>query len=200
MSYTAYGGEHQRVKSERSIPSALPVLRTERTVARHLEVRDAPTWLEYLRLYGHRYEPPPPPEVLTLEACEALAMRAKQEFVAGNAVRLHLFTPDEGELIGDVGVAHIIRGARWDCRLSYAIHPAYEGRGIASEAVRALIDYAFLELGLHRIEASHAPTNQRSERLLTRLGFERVGTVRGYLHDGTHWRDSVIHSLLNPGH
>lgn len=182
------------------MPSTLPVLRTERTIARHIDERDAPLLLEYLQVCGHRYEPPPPPEVLTLEASQAFSVRAKQEFVDGTAVNLHLFTPDESAIIGELSVTRITRGLRHDCRLGYAVHHAYEGRGVASEAVRSLIKYVFEELGLHRIEASHAPTNGRSERLLERLGFERIGTIRGYLYNGQQWRDSVIHSLLNPAH
>lgn len=156
--------------------------------------------LEYLQSCGHRYDPPPPPEVLSLEACQVFSARAKQEFTDGTAVNLRLFTPDESAVIGELGITRITRGLHHDCRLCYAVHPAYEGRGIANEAVRALIRYVFEELGLHRIEASHALTNQRSERLLQRLGFERVGTIRGYLHNGKQWRDSVLHSLLNPAH
>jgi ribosomal-protein-alanine N-acetyltransferase len=144
------------------MPSELPVLRAERTSSRHLEVDEAPMLLEYLRSCGHRYEPPPPPEMLTLEACQAACARAKREFAEGTAVNLYLFSLDGAAIVGELGVAHIRRGLRFDCVLCYAIHPTYEGQGMASEAVRALISYVFEELGLHRIEASHSPTNGAS--------------------------------------
>jgi ribosomal-protein-alanine N-acetyltransferase len=67
-----------------------------------------------------------------------------------------------------------------------------------SEAVGAIIRHAFDDLGLHRIEAAHALDNQRSKKLLERMGFERVGVIRGFLLTGGRWRDTVLHSLSNP--
>jgi [ribosomal protein S5]-alanine N-acetyltransferase len=122
----------------------------------------------------------------------------QQEQLAGTALRLFVFTADESQIIGSLGLTRITRGVRFDCSLSYAIRQSQEGSGLMSEAVRAAIQYAFADLGLHRIEAAHSADNDRSRRLLERLGFERVGLIRGFLLTGGQWRDTVLHSLLNP--
>jgi [ribosomal protein S5]-alanine N-acetyltransferase len=71
------------------------------------------------------------------------------------------------------------------------------GQGIASEAARAVIDYGFAEMGLHRIQAHTIAGNHRSVRLLERLGFHREGTLRGYsLEDDLTFHDSAVYGLL----
>jgi len=174
-----------------------PELRTQRTLSRLVGPGDAPLLLDYFRAAGKRYDPPLPDSLLTLEHWQKHSEQLLKEYADGSAVRLFVFTPDESELIGTVGLTRITRGVRFDCSLSYAIRQAYEGSGIMSEAVAAAIGHAFEELGLHRIEAAHAPDNHRSGRLLQRLGFQRVGTIPGFLLTQEGWRDTILYTLLN---
>jgi ribosomal-protein-alanine N-acetyltransferase len=135
--------------------------------------------------------------LLTLEHWQMHALRLLQEHVTVASCRFFVFSPDETHIIGTVGLSQITRGVRFDCSLSYAISAACEGQGVMREAVQAAIKYAFDELGLHRIEAAHAPENTRSARLLARLGFETVGTIPEYLYTGERWRDTILCTLVN---
>lgn len=175
----------------------LPRLLTERTVTRLAQPDDAPLLLDYFRDAGGRYDPPLPSALLTLEHWRKHSELLLREFGEGSAARMFVFTPDESQIIGSLGLTRITRGVRFDCSLSYAIRQSCEGRGLMSEAVRAAIRHAFERLGLHRVEAAHAPENQRSRQLLERLGFEQVGLIRGFLFTQGRWRDTVLHSLLN---
>jgi [ribosomal protein S5]-alanine N-acetyltransferase len=175
-----------------------PELRTERTLSRLVEPSDAPKVLDYFRAAGRRYDPPLPDSLLTLEHWRKHSEQLLKESREGSALRLFVFTLDEAEILGTVGLTRITRGVRFDCSLSYAIRASHEGTGLMGEAVRAAIRHAFDDLGLHRIEASHAPDNHRSGMLLQRLGFERIGTIPGFLLSAGEWRDTVLHSLLNP--
>jgi ribosomal-protein-alanine N-acetyltransferase len=65
------------------------------------------------------------------------------------------------------------------------------------EALSAAIDYAFRELNIHRIMANHLLDNERSARLLQRLGFVREGVAKDYLRIDGVWRDHVLNSLTN---
>jgi ribosomal-protein-alanine N-acetyltransferase len=67
-----------------------------------------------------------------------------------------------------------------------------------SEALRAGIAYVFETLGFHRIQANHLPANERSARLLRRLGFSVEGYARDYLYINGAWRDHVLTSLTSP--
>ncbi len=65
--------------------------------------------------------------------------------------------------------------------LGYEVSRPYWRQGIASEAVRAVLRFAFEELHLHRVEAFPTMDNRASVRLLERLGFTREGTARDVL-------------------
>jgi ribosomal-protein-alanine N-acetyltransferase len=67
-----------------------------------------------------------------------------------------------------------------------------------SEALTALIAYAFNDLRLHRIMANYMPSNERSARVLQRLGFQVEGYARDYLFLAGRWQDHIMTSLTNP--
>ncbi|HUZ88604.1 MAG TPA: GNAT family protein, partial [Candidatus Acidoferrales bacterium] len=70
------------------------------------------------------------------------------------------------------------------------------GRGLATAAVRNLVQIAFEEWGLHRIEAGTLLDNVRSQRVLERNGFVRFGVARGYLLIAARWQDHALYELL----
>jgi ribosomal-protein-alanine N-acetyltransferase len=67
-----------------------------------------------------------------------------------------------------------------------------------TEALKVAINYVFIELNLHRIMAAYIPHNQRSGRLLKRLGFLVEGYARDYLMIDGQWQDHILTSLINP--
>ena len=67
-----------------------------------------------------------------------------------------------------------------------------------AEALRATNAWAFGELRLHRIMANYRPENERSARVLERLGFVCEGIARNYLFIDGAWRDHVLTSLTSP--
>lgn len=71
--------------------------------------------------------------------------------------------------------------------LGYWIVPDAQGRGYAPEAVSLITEYAFSERRLHKVEARVWETNEASQRVLEKLGFEREGTLRDRNYvDGEH--------------
>ena len=67
-----------------------------------------------------------------------------------------------------------------------------------SEALGAGIGHIFGPLALHRIMANYLPTNERSGRLLRRLGFVVEGFARDYLYIDGAWRDHILTALTSP--
>jgi ribosomal-protein-alanine N-acetyltransferase len=104
----------------------------------------------------------------------------------------------EGKVLGQISLMNIIRGVFHGCFLGYSVHHQAEGKGLMFEAVTAVIAYAFNEMQLHRIMANYIPTNERSARLLQRLGFVIEGYARNYLFLGGKWQDHVLTSLVKP--
>ncbi len=81
--------------------------------------------------------------------------------------------------------------------LGIALGSEYTGRGYGSDAMRVIVDYAFRELGLHRLQLSVAPFNQAGIRAYEKAGFVEEGRHReSVLHDGR-WYDDVLMSILD---
>lgn len=111
-------------------------------------------------------------------------------------IRYAIRKKDGGELIGYGIVAHIDRYNR-RCRLSVVIGEKREwGKGFASEALRAAIDYSFAALGMNRIGAEIYAVNERSIRLFERLGFKREGVIRESVLKNGVFVDEYIYGLL----
>ena len=99
---------------------------------------------------------------------------------------------DDGHAAGFVGLSHVARGALQSAVLSYWVDEALNGRGLCTRAVSAVIEIAFGELALHRLEAGTLVDNFGSQRVLEKNGFERIGLARSYLLIGGEWRDHVL--------
>ena len=105
---------------------------------------------------------------------------------------------DPARVIGNVSLTQVARGALQQCVLGYALAEDEQGHGYMLEAVLGAVRYAFEELGLHRISASHMPSNERSARLLKKAGFENEGYSREFLLIHGRWEDHVNTALVNP--
>jgi [ribosomal protein S5]-alanine N-acetyltransferase len=105
---------------------------------------------------------------------------------------------EQGQIIGRVTLSNVVRGGFQSCNLGYWVGSAHNGRGFATGAVRDIMGVAFLELGLHRIEAGTLVHNVASQRVLERNGFVRFGLAPGYLSIAGRWQDHVMYQALNP--
>ncbi len=101
-----------------------------------------------------------------------------------------------GALVGYVNVSNIVRGAFQSGSLGYGAFASHAGQGLMTQGLRAVLDAAFGELGLHRLEANIQPANRRSIELVRRLGFEREGLSSRYLMVDGDWRDHERWALL----
>jgi RimJ/RimL family protein N-acetyltransferase len=81
-------------------------------------------------------------------------------------------------------------------KLGYAMALDEQGQGYATDAVRTLLGFGFLQLALHRVSAAIGPTNTASIAVVTKLGFTCEGRIRDHVHTNGAWRDSLLYSLL----
>jgi ribosomal-protein-alanine N-acetyltransferase len=146
------------------------------------------------------YLPPLPDGLHTLEFWHERLVAWREERAADQSLRLLLFErgSQERALVGDCAFTNIVRGPFQACHLGYKLDRQYVGRGLMREALTAAVDHAFHALKLHRIMANYQPTNERSGRLLRRLGFTIEGYARDYLFLNGAWRDHILTSLVNP--
>jgi ribosomal-protein-alanine N-acetyltransferase len=93
------------------------------------------------------------------------------------------------ELAGVVNLTSMIRGPFQSCFLGYFALTPFQGRGYMKAGLPLVVDLAFGQHGLHRVEATVQPGNVRSARLLQRLGFRLEGHSPRYLLIAGEWRD-----------
>ena len=111
--------------------------------------------------------------------------RLEREDEAGFLIRrIH-----DGRLCGVANLNVIVYEALCSAYLSYYAVAAMAGRGYMKEGLRLVIDHAFHELGLHRLEANIQPGNENSVRFVESLGFECEGYSPRFLRINGRWRD-----------
>jgi RimJ/RimL family protein N-acetyltransferase len=172
-------------------------LRTARLSIRPATADDVePTW-RFRRL-------PEVCEWMTSQAATLEDYRAR--FLDPGRLAKTLVVELEGVVVGDLmlavedawaqaEVADRARGVQ--AELGWCLDPAYTGRGLATEAVEALLRLCFDGLGLRRVTASCFADNVASWRLMERLGMRReVHTRQESLHRSGAWLDGMGYALL----
>lgn len=174
---------------------------TERLTLRMADAGDIPAILRYFndnRAFLEPWEPRKNERFYTDEFWNEQVRRNQEQYQAGTALRLFIFTRDEpGEVIGTVNFTEIVRLAFQACYLGYSLCESHEGQGYMREALRGAIPYVFGQLRLHRIMANYVPHNRRSGAVLKALGFTVEGFARDYLRINGRWEDHVLTSLTN---
>ncbi|MES2016713.1 MAG: GNAT family protein [Pseudomonadota bacterium] len=136
------------------------------------------------------------PKVATLntrEAAAAYLASALAIIAEGELFEWHIFSGQQ--LCGAVRINHIERDDR-KASVGYYLGAQYQGRGLATMALRAMLEFAFERLDLNRIELRCASENLASQRVAQRLGFAWEGLLRqAELIDGV-YHDHFVHALL----
>jgi ribosomal-protein-alanine N-acetyltransferase len=91
-----------------------------------------------------------------------------------------LFLNDSGKYIGEAGILNIDQSHNRGL-IGYNILPEYWKRGYASEAVKAFVDYLFIEKKVQRVEAYVLENNIGSRKVLIKNGFKEEGLLRDYI-------------------
>ncbi|APB71540.1 N-acetyltransferase [Paenibacillus polymyxa] len=99
---------------------------------------------------------------------------------------------NNGILIGGMGI-HV---KDTNAELGYVLNPDYQGKGYAAEAARALLDFGFSTLAIHRIYATCRPENTASEKVMQQIGMQREGLMREHWYYKGEFHDSYLYSIL----
>lgn len=101
-----------------------------------------------------------------------------------------------GELYGCMGMG-IDKNSRMG-ELGYWMDPAHWNKGIATEAAKAMIQYAFEELHFHKVNASHFAYNPASGRVMEKAGMEKEGLRKKHIWKNDRYEDLVIYGIVSP--
>jgi len=143
---------------------------------------------EFMRLLDAR--PAHPKSTISLHTWLDEAQKASDGYLFG--VRLL----ENDALIGYIELDSILwtHGAAW---FSIAIGAReYWGQGYGTEATRLVLEFAFEELNLHRVQATVFNYNRRSMAMFERLGFRREGVYREFIHRDGERYDMILYGIL----
>jgi len=118
---------------------------------------------------------------------------------SGAALCWGIARPEKNCLIGKISLYFFSRQNR-RAEIGYILNRRYWRQGLMTEALGAVLDYAFDELELHRVEADVDRNHAGSLALLEKFGFSREGVFRERWFVHGKWHDSVMLGLLAPDH
>lgn len=162
----------------------------------------AKDWQEWAGLRGasqaflRPWEPTWPPDALARPAFLRRLRRQAAEWRDDEAYSFLTFERSSEALVGGIGLSNVRRGVAQTGTLGYWVGQEHARHGYMSASARLVVDFAFDQLGLHRVEAACLPTNQPSRGLLEKVGFRYEGYARGYLRIDGAWRDHVLYAVL----
>ena len=141
------------------------------------------------------YEPVREREWSTLAGQQAEIARDHLRWERDEAYAFLIMQRPGDTLAGWLAISNISRGAWQNATMGYAVDEFAGGRGVASEAVALALEFAFGELGLHRVQAAVLPRNARSARVLEKNGLRPEGRARRYLQIAGRWEDHDLYAL-----
>lgn len=174
--------------------SEFPVLTTQRLVLRQLQPSDTDALFaiksnpEVTAHYGQEAHPAPENTLAWIRGL-AFSYERRQD------IAWCMTLAGEDRLIGVITLWNLDPDYQHG-ELGYELDPAYEKRGLMTEAVSAVLTFAFTDFGLHRIEATPFADNPASKNLLLKLGFVHEGTLRKRYFFRDHYKDQLYFGLL----
>jgi ribosomal-protein-alanine N-acetyltransferase len=171
-----------------------------RVVLRPLVPQDFNAWSEVRRRNGDwltLWEPlrlphHPDPET-NREVFAARCGSRDRERLAGSQYAFGIFI--DGAFAGELNLNNVVRGAMQSATIGYWIDRARAGRSFMSESIVVLMQFAFEELNLHRLEICIMPRNSNSRRVVEKLGIREEGIAQRFLEINGAWEDHMRFGL-----
>ncbi|PKM95626.1 MAG: GNAT family N-acetyltransferase [Firmicutes bacterium HGW-Firmicutes-1] len=169
----------------------MSILETERLILRRFVQEDLEDFYEYCKNPSVGPNAGWKPHNNKEESAQIL-----EGFITGNEV-LALIDKEKNKVIGSIGLHNDdMRTTAKVKMVGFVLSKEYWGKGIMTEAVKRIMEYAFLELKLELLSIDHYSFNTRSRRVIEKCGFKYEGTYRyaREIYDGT-VNDIVCYSI-----
>jgi RimJ/RimL family protein N-acetyltransferase len=170
-------------------------LETPRLIIRRFQDKDLAAFVEYRN----------DPEVARYQSWDSISPPHAQSFIQeqkkiepgipGQWFQFAVEHKATGELAGDCGLCVTVLDAR-QAQLGVTFARAHQRQGLATEAVTAVLDFAFINLDLHRVVAIVDAENTASARLMERAGLRREGHFLKNTWFKEHWSDEYLYAVL----
>ncbi len=180
----------------RQVATPIPTLREGATSIRPIRLRDARVLERELlenRGWLRKWEATNPHGPMSFD------VRSSIRSLQGNSragLGLPFAIEHDGEFAGQLNVSGLTYGSLSSATIGYWVSERFAGLGVTPTAVALASDYAFFQVGLHRLEICIRPENAPSLRVVEKLGFRYEGLRRRYIHINGDWRDHFCFALV----
>ena len=140
------------------------------------------------------WEPDQSSQLFTLDGMTRDIEQRRRDWAADRRYSF-LIEDDHGGCIGGIILSNVIRGAFQNATVGYYVDEGNNGRGVATEALKQIVRFAFEEIGLHRVEASVMDHNARSKRVIAKAGLRHIGFAPRYLKLAGDWQDHHVFAI-----
>lgn len=141
------------------------------------------------------FEPTLPADHFTYHAQEEAIKKTIIDWKHDLGYGFGIFLHKDDQLIGRVNLSNVSRGAWQNCTIGYFVDHAVQGKGLATNAVKSALHFAFNKANLHRVEAGVMPRNRGSICVLEKTGFHYIGSSKYHLKINGRWEDHHLYSI-----
>ena len=147
--------------------------------------------------FFQKYSPTFDDDFYTIDSTRKYISDSVKQREEDKAYSFGICLKDNGKLVGDISIFHIFRGSLQKCLIGYSLDKQYNGNGYTTEAVSLIVEFAFNELHLHRVEAGVMLSNIGSMRVLEKSGFHREGIEQKGVKINGQWQDHQIFAIIS---
>lgn len=171
-----------------------PLIETERLILREVTIEDAVDMFKYL-------SDTDVVKPMGLEPCQTMNDVCDEInwyetiFREGTGIRWGITLKESGKVIGSCGFLNMV-SKHHRAEIGYELSKDHWRKGIASEALEAVVTYGYRNFQLERIEALIEPANRPSQKLVEKQGFRREGLLRHYEYTCGKFDDLYMYSLI----
>lgn len=179
------------------------VLRSQRLIIQPLDPSHVKVVLAFLKRnqsFFKDFQPTPDKNYFSEDFQQKLLLSDVKQWIKKTKYPFYLFhhrDHERGQILGTVTLSNVVRGPLQSCFIGYKVDQQIQGKGIATEGIAHVIQFAFNRLKLHRIEANIMPDNLASIRVVEKLGFKKEGFSEKYLKINGKWEDHFRFALIN---
>ena len=174
---------------------------TERLIVRPSDVSMAEALADYYarnREFFSNYEPKFIDVFYTADyQHKALENEMKNMENASSLYYYFYLKEDPEKIIGTISFSRLRKEPYRSTVFGYNLDEKYQGHGYCTEACKASIEHVLENYNIHRIDARAMVTNEKSQKVLERLGFEREGIERASIRIGGEFRDHYRYGYIN---
>lgn len=131
----------------------------------------------------------------TKEAVDTLLNKYINSYQNNDYYRWAIIAKENEKCIGQIAY-FLVDTKNNFAEIEYCIGSAFQCRGFATEATKAVIDYGFSKIKLHKVQICHKSINMPSKRVIEKCGFHYDGTLRDYFYMNGMYVDRLYYSIL----